>query len=106
VITIPVKRLHGFLETIRGLMFSAAVEPIYFETRFGIHTFFVTQPIDVVILREDNVVFMTKHNLQPWRVFFWNPRYYRVLELPNGFVSTHHIVTGSKILLQENLRKL
>lgn len=55
-------------------------ETVYLETRWGIHTFFMKFPIDVIVLDDNNQVVKVKKNLRPWRVFFWNPRYYKVVE--------------------------
>jgi uncharacterized protein len=75
------------LESLCGNMFRKKIIPLYFETRWGIHTFFVKEPIDVLILDEENRVQVIKKGLKPWRLFFWNPKYRRVLELPHGRIS-------------------
>lgn len=63
-------------------------ETVYLETRWGIHTFFMKYPIDVFVLDDKDKVVKVKRNLKPWRVFFWNPRYYRVLETPVGKIKS------------------
>jgi uncharacterized protein len=108
VITINVVNLQGAWEKVRGLMFSKSISPVYFETRFGVHTFFVNFPIDVVILDANNIVCELKQNLSPWRVFLWNPKYFRVIETPDGFVKLRKIMIGTKIKLsfKEKFRNL
>jgi uncharacterized protein len=53
------------------------------RTRFGIHTFGMKYPIDVLVLDVKNAVVDSKQELQPNRVFFWNVRYQTVIELPS-----------------------
>ncbi|SRR5258706_9999789 len=98
MITIHVKRLTSF-SSIRGQMFRKEIIPVYFETRFGIHTFFMKHPIDVVILDDDHVVQKVAHNLKPWRIFVWNPKWFRVLELPAGTIAQRRIKLDSKVVV-------
>ena len=62
-------------------------EPILLKTRFGIHTCGMSYSIDVVILDRNNIVRKIKENLLPNRLFFWNPLFDTVLELPAGTIS-------------------
>lgn len=101
MITIKARKVHGFIEAMRGLMFVSPINPLYFETRFGIHTFFMREAIDVVILDNKNRVCVIKKSLAPWRVFVWNPLYMRVLELPKGSVNAKKITVGEKIRIIE-----
>jgi uncharacterized protein len=75
------------------------VIPLYLETRYGIHTFFVRRTIDIVILNSNFKVVTLKKNLKPNRIYFWNPLYFRILELPAGFINKTGIKKGSSILL-------
>jgi hypothetical protein len=81
----------GFFEKTLGLMFKKRAYPLFFETRFGIHTFFLNFPIDVIILDNKNQVIKLKRNLRPNRLFFWNPKCKRVLELPEGEITKKKI---------------
>jgi uncharacterized membrane protein (UPF0127 family) len=91
---IKVKRLTGLLDQTIGLMGAEEIYPVYFETRFGIHTAFVKHPILVVIINAEGKVYRKKV-MKPWRLYFWNPKYYKVLELPVSFKSK--IKIGYKI---------
>lgn len=84
-ITIKAQRLAGWPKFV-GLIGKQKPEPVYFETRWGIHTFGMKVPIDVVILDKDNKVITVKHRLSPNRIFLWNPKYYKVVEIPSGFM--------------------
>lgn len=57
---------------------------------------FVKRPIVVFILNDNNVV-QIKKKIDPWRVFFWNPRYIRVLEMPFSDKRCVKITIGSMV---------
>src|ERR1700722_9537361 len=54
------------------------------KTRYGIHTFGMKYPIDVLILDGHNQVVTIKNDLKPNNIFVWNIKYETVLELPPG----------------------
>ena len=70
------------------------------ETRFGIHTFGLKYPIDVLILDNGNKVVFLKKNLMPWRIFLWNPIYDKVLELPQGTIDKKKIKINDAVNLK------
>lgn len=87
------------LQKIQGLIGKQKPYPLLINTRFGIHTFGLNFPIDVIILSNQHVVKL-KSNLKQNRVFIWNPVYSQIVELPSGFIKTHKIKTGSKVVLE------
>jgi len=84
--TLNVKKLN-WLKAIIGLIGKNKPEPILFKTRFGIYTFFMRFPIDVIILDNKYKVVKLKENLKPNSIFVWNPKYNIVLELPAGTIN-------------------
>ena len=90
-----VKFAESLKEKTKGMI--GRNEPVFFKTRFGIHTFFMKFPINVYILDSENKVVIVKKNLSPWRVYFWNPLYCKVIETPANFEDD--IKLGDKILL-------
>jgi uncharacterized membrane protein (UPF0127 family) len=85
-------------EKIIGLIGEKYPKAIMFQTRFGIHTFFMNFPIDILILNKQNHVVVIKKNLKPNRLFFWNPNFTSVIELPQGTIENtqtalHDILT-------------
>ena len=84
-------------------MFKESVEPIFFKTRFGIHTFFVKKPIDILILDDKLKIKKLKENLKPWNVYLWNPRYKNVIELPGGFINKKELFVGMKIIVRNTI---
>lgn len=94
---LSIKKLESAKEKLFGLMFIKKIKPIYFETHFGIHTFFVKKPIDIIILDKKFIVRKLKTNLKPSRLLFWNPRYFRVIECPHGTIHRRGIKGGDKL---------
>ena len=74
----------GALGKIKGLIGEKKARGIILSTRFGIHTFFLQFSIDVIILDKDNRVVALKSDLKPNRIFAWNIKFDKVIELPNG----------------------
>jgi hypothetical protein len=69
------------------------------KTHFGIHTFGMKYPIDILILDQQNCVVARKENLKPNTIFLWNPRYETVLELPAGTIKKTKTEIDDNILL-------
>lgn len=84
---IKARKLTGWIEMTIGLMGKEKPEAVFFTTRFGIHTFFMRFPIDVVILDKRNKVKSLKKGLAPYRIFLWKFAYNKVLELPSGTIN-------------------
>lgn len=95
---LKVRSLRGW-KSVVGLMGKKHFKAVYFETRWGIHTFFVRFPIDIVILDRNNTICVLKCNLLPNRVFAWNPKYNRVLELQGGFIQANNLKRGERVIV-------
>lgn len=93
-----VKNLTG-LSKATGLIGKEKIYPIFFKTRFGVHTFGLRFSIDVLILDKNDMVVFLHKNLKPNRIFIWNPRFEKVLELPVGFIRKEKIKKGDKLNL-------
>lgn len=98
---IHVKKLNSFWSKAVGLIGKKEITSIFFQTRWGIHTFGVLQEIDVVVLNNNYEVVTFKKNLQPNKFFFWNPKYENIFELPKGTIQKEKIKLGSKINIEE-----
>jgi uncharacterized membrane protein (UPF0127 family) len=96
VVKIKAKNTSTFFSKFQGLMFKNNIEPIFLKTRFGIHTFFVKAPIIVLVLDNQNIV-QQKKIIKPWKVFFWNPIYNRILELPINDKKVRKTKVGDEI---------
>lgn len=94
----------GSLRKIKGLLGEKNPQTIIFNTRFGIHTFFLKFPIDIMIIDKNYKLVAYKKNLKPNRIFFWNIRFNLVIELPSGSIKKSKTEIGDIILLQEESR--
>lgn len=96
--TIKARGLDSMQSKTLGLMFAKDIKPVYFKSRFGIHTFFVREPIFVLIL-DDHFVIRRKKLIKPWRMFFWSPQYQHVIELPSTSRAAQRIKVNDKVAL-------
>ena len=99
MVNFSVKHLTTWYEKTRGLIGYKKLVPVCIDTRFGIHTFGVRKPIDIVILDKDNNVQQYREHVLPNRFVFWNIAYPRVLELPTGMIEDKKIKFGMRMLL-------
>nr|MBI5456028.1 DUF192 domain-containing protein [Candidatus Levybacteria bacterium] len=83
------------VKKIIGLMGEEKPQVVIFKTHFGIHTFFLKFPIDIVILSKNNEVMITKKSIKPKKIVFWNPKYNTVIEMPEGTIKKLGINIGS-----------
>lgn len=86
MIKLFVKEATNLREKIQGLIGKDKSYTLMLKTRFGIHTFGLKFPIDVLILNNENKVVSIRKNLKPNRIFLWNPIYKKVIELPFGTI--------------------
>ena len=100
-IHIEVTEATTLVERTKGLIGQETFTPLLIKTRFGIHTFGMKVPIDVLILNTNNNVVAYREKLKPNRIYLWNPRYDTVLELPPGTIENKNIKTGTRILLKK-----
>ena len=85
-------------QKVIGLAFCSTPFALCFTTHFGIHTLGMRFPIDVIILDSHNQVVRIKTNLQPNRIFVWNPKYSKVLELPPGTIQKTNTHVGDYLV--------
>jgi hypothetical protein len=88
----------GFWAKMVGLEGGVFGDKIYFKTRFGIHTFGLEKPIDVLVLGEDGRVGAIFENLMSGQIKFWNPKFRHVFELPAGTLGGISDPKGAKFI--------
>lgn len=99
MISIPVREARNLREKIIGLI-GAKPYALLIKTHFGIHTFGLKFPIDVLILDNQNKVVSIKKNLKPKRIFIWNPLFEKVIELPQGTIDKKKIRINDDVNLK------
>jgi len=97
LIASDLKMAVSFSDKFFGLLKKSNPRCLMFQTRFGIHTFGLKEPIDVLILNSDQRVVKLRRNMLPNRFFFWNPSYFTVIELPTGMIARAKVSLGDKI---------
>lgn len=66
------------------------------KTRYGIHTFFLRESIDVIVL-DHNLKVVKIGTVKPNNLFFWNPKHSLVLELPRGTIKKTKTEIGNHL---------
>lgn len=100
MVFLKVKTLKSLKDKSLGLIGKKYAYPVAFKTRFGIHTFGLKFPIDVLILNSKNRVVLAKKEMKPNRMFVWPLKYDTVVELPEGEIERLKINTGNHIVLK------
>ena len=75
----------SLLSKTLGLIGKHSITPIYFTTRWGIHTFGVRHPITIFVCSKQNQQFHVqkiKSPLNPNQIYLYNPQYNHIFELP------------------------
>lgn len=101
IISKDLKVVSSFSDRLLGLLKPQNPRSLLFKTRFGIHTFFLKQPIDLLVLNIKSKVVITK-TVKPNRLAFYNPEYDTVIELPQGIAKKSKIQIGDKIAIFSN----
>jgi len=97
---LKVNQAKTLWQKVIGLIGSTKPYSLFFKTRWGIHTFGMRFPLDILILDERQCAVKLKESLKPNHVFFWNPRFNQVVELPENTIHKRKIQVGEKIKLQ------
>ncbi len=85
VISFDLKEAKTLLDQAFGLLKKSNPRSLLFKTRFGIHTFGLKKPIDILVLDKNYRVVKSTQVLQN-SLFFWNPLYNLIIELPAGTI--------------------
>lgn len=86
-----------FSDNFLGLLNKNNPRCMVFKTRFGIHTFFMKESVDILVLNNKNQVVEIKKNLKPWRIYLWDPRFENIIELQKGSVKNSNSEVGDFI---------
>ncbi len=96
VLNCECKIVTSIVDSLFGLL-KKDNHALLLKTRFGIHTFGLSNNIDVIILNSTWKVVKLKQNIHPNRIFFWNPKFSLVLELPYGSIKKSNTKLGDQI---------
>lgn len=96
VVSADLKLAEKFTDRLFGLLLKKNPRSLFLKTRFGIHTFFLKEKIDLIIVDNQNVVRKIK-TVGPNRIFFYNMKFNKVIELPEGANSRSKTKEGDKL---------
>lgn len=85
VLAFNIREALSLSDKLLGMLKKSNIGGSIFRTRFGIHTFFMKEPIDVIIL-DNNFKVIKLATVKPNHLFFWSPKYSLILELPQGII--------------------
>ncbi len=95
-VTNDLKEATTLIDKSLGLLKKSNPRSLMFQTHFGIHTFLLKKPIDVVILDNKYKVVKTA-TVKPNRIFIYNPTYSIVVELVAGTIKRSKMQIGDKL---------
>jgi uncharacterized protein len=90
----------SLLDKSLGLLNPNKPRSLILTTRFGIHTFGMKESIDILVLDKLGIVVKIGQHIDPHQIFWWNPSYSRVIELPAGTISKTQTKIGDHIFLE------
>ena len=93
------KKTVNLFDSVLGLLNSSNPRSMLFESRLGIHTFFMKEAIDVIVMDKHFIVQQLQSSLKPFRIYFWNPIYPYVIELPSGTINKSKTLKGDVLEL-------
>lgn len=83
---IKVKKANTFISKLIGLSFKKNINyGLFFYNTNGIHTFFMRENIDVILLDKDFNILYNYNSLKPWKVLLPKKNVKHTLELPNNY---------------------
>ena len=92
--------MNSFTKKLVGLMFKKAPikEAYLFKNTNGIHTFFMRQNINVLLLSKDYKILKVIKNLKPWKVIMPKKNVKYTIELP---VNITTFIEGETLTIKE-----
>ena len=99
-LTKTAKVATSFSDRLLGLLNPHNPRYLIFKTHFGIHTFFMNESIDVLLLDNEHRVIKAEENLKPFKLFLYHPQFSTVIEMPKGTIQKNHLRINDKISIE------
>ena len=88
---------NTFKKKLIGLMGKKSIKNgLLFPKTRSIHTFFMKEPIDIIMINKNNIVIDFRKNFPKWRILI-KKKAYHTIELPQN--SLHNISIGDKLTI-------
>lgn len=101
IIASDLKIAESAIDKFFGLLNKSNPRSLVFKTRFGIHTFFQKEPIDVLVLNSENKVVKTQ-TVRANKIFIYNPIYLTVIELPMEAIHKSKTKVGDRLQIKKD----
>ncbi|KKQ66790.1 MAG: hypothetical protein US86_C0003G0033 [Candidatus Daviesbacteria bacterium GW2011_GWA2_38_24] len=102
ILSIDAKICSSIFDKLLGMLNKNNPRTLIFYTRFGVHTFGLIKPIDVLVLDKQDRVVKLKKSLKPNSLFFWNPKYSLVIEVPEKTIEKTKTYIGDKMIIESS----
>lgn len=99
VLASDLKVADSLSDRLFGLLKKNNPRTLLFKTRFGIHTFFLKEPIDILVINPKSKIVKVKKSLGTNKLFFWNPKYTKVVELPKNTIKNTETQVGDSLVI-------
>lgn len=96
ILSHDLKVAESFIDKTLGLLKKSNSRSLLIKTRFGVHTFFLKEPIDILVVNSNYEVVKTQ-TVKPNSLFFYNPINFTVLELPKNSIKKTQTAIGDHI---------
>lgn len=84
------------IDNFLGLLKKSNPRSLLFKTRLGIHTFFLKEPIDVIVLNSKDLV-KKAVTVRTNKLFLYSPKNSKILELPHGTIMNSKTQVGDEL---------
>lgn len=99
VLTKNLKEAKTLGDKFFGLLLKKNPRSLLLKTRFGIHTFFLKDSIDVIVIDDKNKVAKAQ-TVKPNSIFVYHPKDQIIIELPLGTIERSKTKTGDTLSLK------
>lgn len=97
-LTKDIKKVKTLKDKTFGLFRKSNPRSLLFKTRFGLHTLFLSEPVDIILLDKDYKVVKMAINSQN-KFFIYSPVFSNVLELPASSIKKSKTKIGDRLKL-------
>lgn len=101
ILSSKAKKALSWTDKIFGLLLKNNPRCLIFDTHFGLHTFGMTAPIDILVINNQGIVVKVGRSVAPNQFYFYNPIYSRVIELPANTITSSKTAINDKIIVND-----
>lgn len=88
-------------DKIAGLLKKSNPPSLLFKTRFGMHTFFLKNSIDILVMDNEYII-KKASTIKPNRLFFYNLQYPYIIETHTGTIKKSKTEIGDKVSISKH----